>query len=44
MKIALHICLALAIGFGLLWGMRTCDPFSYLNNSDTTILKGAVAR
>jgi len=38
------ICLALIIGFSLLWAMRSCDPFDDLTRHDKFILKGTVAR
>ena len=42
MKIGAQISLAIIIGFALLAGMRSCDPFAYLKQEDKFILKGAV--
>lgn len=44
MKVALNICLALVLGFSVLYGLRACEPFSYFTSDGSVILKGAVEK
>ena len=43
MKVALNICLAIIIGFTIIYSLKACDPFSYLlEDQEKPILKGGV--
>lgn len=43
MNVTLNICLAIIIGFTILYTLRACDPFDYLlGDREKPILKGGV--
>jgi hypothetical protein len=43
-KIGLQLSLAFLIGIVLLWSLRACSPFAYLNEDEPMILKGGIER
>jgi hypothetical protein len=45
MMVSLRIVLVLIVGIVLMWALRECSPFSYLDDTTGgTMLKGGVAR